>query len=74
MSSPGFLLSPRLRRHFGDAQARRAALGQVSDDEWASRQLAAFKSIWADACADIPHYGALVARIQPALLAGAAPG
>jgi len=60
MSAPGFLFSPRLRRHFGEAQARRAAL-QVSDDEWVTRQLTAFQSVWADACADIPHYGDLVA-------------
>ena len=61
MSAPGFLL-PRLRRQFGEAQARRAALSQVSDEEWVSRQLTAFQQVWADACADIPYYGDLVAQ------------
>lgn len=62
MSAPGFLLSPRLRRHFGEAQARHAALSQVSDEEWVSRQLTAFQQVWADACADVPYYGDLVAQ------------
>jgi phenylacetate-CoA ligase len=60
MTSPGFLFSPRLRRHFEAAKARRAALGRVSDDEWQRRQLAALQSVWADACRDVPHYGGLV--------------
>lgn len=62
MSAPGFLLSPRLRRHFGEAQARRAALSKVSDEEWVSRQLAAFQLVWADARADVPYYSDLVAQ------------
>ena len=62
MSSPGFLFSPRLRRQFGEAQARRAALSKVSDDEWASRQLTALQLVWADACADVPYYADLVAE------------
>jgi len=62
MSLPGFLFSPRLRRHFSAAQARRAALSQVSDDEWVSRQLTALHSVWTDACADLPYYGQLVAK------------
>ena len=62
MSSPGFLLSPRLRRQFGEAQDRRTALAQVTDEQWISRQLAAFQQVWADACADVPYYDDLVAR------------
>jgi phenylacetate-CoA ligase len=62
MSAPGFLLSPRLRRHFGEAEARRAALSKVSDEEWVGRQLTAFQQVWADACAEVPYYGDLVAQ------------
>src|SRR5687768_15960292 len=62
MSAPGFLLSPRLRRHFGEAEARRAALSKVSNEVWVGRQLTAFQQVLADACADVPYYGDLVAQ------------
>ena len=62
MSAPGFLFSQRLRRQFGEAQERRAAVSKVSDDEWAGLQLAALKLVWADACADVPYYGDVVAK------------
>lgn len=62
MTSAGLLFSPRLRRHFNAAQTRRAELRKVSHDEWASRQLVALRQVWADACAEIPHYRGLVAQ------------
>lgn len=60
MTSPAFLLSPRLRRQYADAQARLASVPRIGDEQWAARQLQALQRIWADACADIPHYAALV--------------
>jgi phenylacetate-coenzyme A ligase PaaK-like adenylate-forming protein len=61
MNAPGFLLSPRLRRQWDAARERLASLPGIGDDEWAPRQLAALQRVWADACADVPYYSALVA-------------
>lgn len=70
MTSAAHLLSPRLRRQYADAAARRATLARVGDDEWADRQLRALQGVWLDACADIPYYADLVARgVAPKQLA-----
>lgn len=61
MTSPAFLLSRRLRRQYAAAQQRLASMATVGDDVWARRQLQAVQRVWADACADIPHYAELVA-------------
>jgi phenylacetate-CoA ligase len=61
MNAPGFLLSPRLRRHYAAAQERLASLPHISDEDWARRQLDALQRVWADACTDVPYYAGLVA-------------
>lgn len=61
MNAPGFLLSPRLRRHYAAAQERLTSLPQIGDEEWPIRQLDALRRVWADACTDIPYYRGLVA-------------
>jgi phenylacetate-coenzyme A ligase PaaK-like adenylate-forming protein len=61
MNAPGFLLSPRLRRHYAAAQERLASIPLVGGAEWARRQLDALQRVWADASADVPYYAGLVA-------------
>lgn len=69
MIDVGFLLSPRLRRHYALAQLRLTIPARDASD-WAQRQLEAFRSVWADARADVPYYGDLVARgLAPAEIA-----
>jgi phenylacetate-CoA ligase len=62
MTAARLWLSPRLRRHFVEAQARVAVLDAMKTEEWQSRQLAVLQHVWADACADLPHYRNLVAK------------
>lgn len=69
MNAPGFLLNPRVRRQYAAALERLASLPRIAPDEWAARQLEAVRRVWADACADLPYYGALVAEGRaPAVL------
>lgn len=58
---PRYLLSPRLRRHEAAALARRADAQTRDPAGVPARQLAAIRSVWADAVADVPYYTALVA-------------
>jgi phenylacetate-CoA ligase len=61
---PRFLVSPRLRHHQAAAIERRAAAAQRDPAGTAGRQLDAIRVMWADAVADVPYYGALVAARQ----------
>ena len=61
MTAPAFLLSRRLRRHYAEAQTRRAVLAATDDAAWQAQQLAALQRVWADAVSDVPYYGGLVA-------------
>ena len=61
---PRFLVSPRLRHHQAAAIERRAAAARRDPAGVAGRQLDAIRVRWADAVADVPYYGALVASQQ----------
>jgi len=57
---PRYILSRRLRRHDEAAQARRAA-AKLDTGNPSTRQLDAFRAVWADAVADVPYFADLVA-------------
>jgi phenylacetate-CoA ligase len=59
--NPAFLINPGLRQQFEQATARRGEGERVDPQLLADQQLTAIGKCWADAVADLPYYGNLVA-------------